>query len=94
MLSQGLYSSNPSNELLLLVSPSYLISLLIYTLCGKWNLGLKEGDIFTVTKIHPLVLNDGLGLEWWHILGLTAFIIIIGFLLLLFKIKRLTADEI
>ena len=94
-LSQNFFESDPSNQLLLLVVPSYIIGLLIYTLGGNWNLGLREGGIFNATgNITPLNLNDGIGLEWWHVLGVVSLVFIIGLSLLLFKIHRMTTNEL
>ena len=93
-LAQNFFEADPSNQLLLLAVPSYVIALLIYTLGGDWNLGLREGGIFSEGTIKPLLLNDGVGLEWWHVLGVVSIVIIIGLVLLLFKIHRMTTNEL
>ena len=93
-LSQNLYRSDQSNQLLLLVVPSYVIALLIYTLGGDMNLGLREGGVFSNAPITPLNLNDGIGLEWWHVLAVVIVVFLVGFFLLLFKIHRLTTNEL
>ncbi len=93
-LSQKFFQSDPHNHLLLLLVPSYVFALLIYTIGGNWNLGLREGGIFSSGNVTPLILNNGTGLEWWHVIGLVLLVLIIGLLLLLFKIHRMTTNEL
>ena len=93
-LSQSFYLSDPSNQMLLLLVPSYVISLLIYTVGGHFNLGYRPGGVFGGGPIEPLVLNDGIGLEWFHVIGVVLIVFIIGLLFLLYKIHRITTNEI
>jgi hypothetical protein len=93
-LSRGFYESDSNNEFLLLIVPSYLLGLLIYTLGGDWNLGLREGGVFNNGPIKELLLNDGIGIEWFHILGFVLIIFILGIGFLLFKIHRMTTENL
>jgi len=77
------------NELLILISPSNFLILLSYICLGDLNLGFSG-----MRGISPLVLNDGVGLEAWHVL-LQAFIFILVFsLYLAFKIKKMTTEKL
>lgn len=91
-LSIGFYVSNPNNQLLLLLVPSFLIALFIFTVAGDFNLGLM--DLTDPQKISPLILNDGIGLEWWHVIGLVLVILLVALFILLFKIHRMTTNEL
>jgi len=93
-LSQNFFASDQSNQLLLLVVPSYVIALLIYSIGGNWNLGIRESGIFGTGPITPLVLNDNIGLEWWHVITVVLVVFIVGLLFLLFKIHRMTTNEL
>ena len=93
-LAQGFYASDPSNELLLLAVPSYVIALLIYSLGGNWTLGIRPGGIFGSGPIQTLSLNDGIGLESWQPVILVSVVLLVGLALLLFKIHRLTTNEL
>lgn len=93
-LSQSFYESDQTNQLLLLLVPSYMIALLIYTLGGDMNLGLREGGVFSTAPTYPLILNDGIGLEWWHVLVVVFLVLLVGLAFLLFKIHRMTTNEL
>jgi hypothetical protein len=81
--------SDFENELLFLISPSNFLVLLSYVCLGDLNLGYRG-----MGGMAPLVLNDGVGLEAWHVL-LQAFILILVFsLYLAFKIKKMTTEKL
>jgi ABC-type transport system involved in multi-copper enzyme maturation permease subunit len=81
--------SDFENELLFLISPSNFLVLLSYVCLGDLNLGFNG-----MRGITPLILNDGVGLEAWHVL-LQAFILILVFsLYLAFKIKKMTTEKL
>lgn len=81
--------SDFENELLILISPSNFLVLLSYVCLGDLNLGFNR-----MRGTAPLVLNDGIGLEAWHVL-LQAFILILVFsLYLAFKIKKMTTEKL
>jgi len=87
------YLNNPDNELLLLISPSILLVLTAYLCLGDFNLGLNRG-LFSPEGVTPLVLNDGVGLEWYHIiLVLLAYVVVLGGILT-YKIQKLTTEEL
>ena len=74
------------NEFLILISPSNFLILLSYVCLGDYNLGL----LLNIS----LDLNDGAGLEYWHIY-LQAFILILVFsVYLAFKIRKMTTEEL
>ena len=79
------------NEFLLLVSPEFLFGLLAYVCVGDFNLAIRTmrgGDL------QPFFLNDGVGLEYWHVL-LVAFcyIAILGSFVF-YKVKKLTTEDL
>ncbi len=74
------------NEFLLLISPSAFLALVTYTCFGTYELKVGNDTL--------LDLNDGHGLECYHIFGFT-FVLIIGMtLFLLYKIKHITTEEL
>ncbi|MFV2014036.1 MAG: ABC transporter permease [Candidatus Heimdallarchaeota archaeon] len=89
--------SNPSNEFLILISPDYFLALLAYVALGDYDLGfggaVMHGDSDS-SGVNGLNLNDGAGLEYWHIYGITFAIIALFVPLLSWKINRLTTEEL
>ncbi|MFX0072090.1 MAG: hypothetical protein ACFFAO_13460 [Candidatus Hermodarchaeota archaeon] len=84
---------NIENEFLLLVSPSNFLMLLAYVCLGDYELGVRKGEGEKV-KYYELILNDGVGLEYWHVF-LQAFLLIIIFTLILtYKIWKMTTEEL
>ncbi|OLS27204.1 MAG: hypothetical protein HeimC2_13140 [Candidatus Heimdallarchaeota archaeon LC_2] len=97
IFAQGAINSNQSNEFLILLSPDYFLSLLAYVALGDTNLGFGGDYNFETdrrTGVQELNLNDGAGLEYWHIYGVTLAIIVLFSLLLTWKINRLTTEEL
>lgn len=91
LLSRGFYASDPSNQFLLLVVPTYVISLLIFILAGQFSVYVINP---TSGSLEPLLLNNGVGLEWWHVLLVVFLVILVGVSFLLFKIHRMTTNEL
>lgn len=92
---------DPSNEFLLLASPSTFLELLAYVCLGDLSLFFEGeamgwddeiGDV--IYQYTPLTLNNGLDLEWIHILGLYFGLVIVLFLFLIFRLRRLTTEAL
>ncbi|MFX1512797.1 MAG: hypothetical protein ACFFCQ_09445 [Promethearchaeota archaeon] len=82
----GLVSSQEeASEFLMLTCPSHFFTLLAYSILGEYELE-------SVGKLY--ILNDGKGLEHFHILGLTFILIVIMTVFLFFKLHRLTTEEL
>jgi len=79
-----------TNEFLLLLSPNNFLSLLAYSFIGDFELGVQAG--FGSTS--PLLLNDGLGLEAIHIIGIAFGLLLVLFTFLLYKIHGITTEEL
>jgi hypothetical protein len=90
-----------SNEFLLLVSPSNFLELLAYVCIGDFELwfqteegfGHGNGDDF-IFSYKKFSLNDGAGLEYFHIWGLASALILIMFAFLVFRLYRLTTESL
>ncbi len=91
LLSRSFYASDPSNQFLLLVVPTYVISLLIFVMGGQFSVYVSNPNS---GSLEPLLLNNGVGLEWWHVLLVVFLVILIGMSFLLFKIHRMTTNEL
>ncbi|MFX0114438.1 MAG: hypothetical protein ACFFB3_07810 [Candidatus Hodarchaeota archaeon] len=91
-----------SNEFLLLVSPSNFLELLAYVCLGDFDLFLQSWDQNGepgenngfISSYTPLSLDNGTGLEYYHILGATFALVIIMFLFLVFRLYRLTTEAL
>ncbi len=90
-----------SNEFLLLVSPSNFLQLLAYVCMGDTKLffstetdqwDTETGDY--ILAYTPFSLSDGSGLEAFHVLGSTLLLIIVMFIFLMFRLKRLTREAL
>lgn len=87
--------SDESNEFLLLLSPDIFLSLLAFVALGDYNLGLG-GESFDGINIPgaPFSLNDGAGLEYWHVYAAAFAWITLFTILLSLKINKLTTEEL
>jgi len=86
---------NMNNKLYLLISPSNFLTLLAYVCLGDYELGIIQGSTTTATlEIFPLNLNDGFSLEYWHVLLQAILIILIFSLILAYKLRKLTTEEL
>lgn len=79
------------SELFLLISPSFYLILLGYVCMGDFHLALDHWS-YQVPK--PFLLDDGYGLEYWHIILTTIAIIVVLTSILAFKIRKLTTEEL
>ena len=79
------------NEFLFLISPSNFLVLLAYVCLGDYELGVyhEEKD-----KVYKLNLENGIGLEYWHVLLQAFIIILILSLILAYKIWKTTTEEL
>ncbi len=82
MFGSIVWSISPSNEYLLLISPSNLLSALAYICLGDY-------EVWSHVTDKKIFLNDGSGLEFFHIFGTVCFLIIALFFLLILQMKRL-----
>ncbi|MHA2364179.1 MAG: hypothetical protein ACXAC7_09495 [Candidatus Hodarchaeales archaeon] len=80
-----------SNEFLLLMSPSTFLSLLGFIMIGDYELFIVNFD--TGSQI-PLLLNNNTGLEIYHVIGITLGLIAFFLVILLWKIHRITTEDI
>ncbi|MBD3253935.1 MAG: hypothetical protein GF383_02530 [Candidatus Lokiarchaeota archaeon] len=78
------------NEFLLLISPSNFLTLLAYVCLGDLNLGI----FVSFDEIKELDLNNGSGLEYWHIYLQAIILILIFSTYLAIRIKRMTTEEL
>lgn len=90
--------NNPNNQFLLLISPSTFLVLLAYVILGDNHLGIRNNqgggpNGFIRTKT-PLVLNDGTGLEYYHVLGLFLFYVLFFGGILAYRIRKLTTKDL
>ncbi|OLS22018.1 MAG: hypothetical protein HeimC3_32830 [Candidatus Heimdallarchaeota archaeon LC_3] len=86
-----IYQNNPSNEFLLLIPNDTFFTLLGFSITGIWRLIPVNLDI---DQRYVIDLNDGLGLEFYHIWGVVLMLILFFSLLLYFRLKRLTTKEL
>ena len=82
---------NLDNEFLLLVSPSNFLVLLAYVCLGDYDLGVRDEKR---EKFLELNLNDGVGLEYWHVFFQAFICILIFALILTYKIWKTTTEEL
>ncbi|MCY3414403.1 MAG: hypothetical protein INQ03_22340 [Candidatus Heimdallarchaeota archaeon] len=101
LIGTGIASANADNEFLLLISPSEFLVILAYICLGDLNLGINNGWGMDETTGEwypipptPLNLNDGAGLEYFHVLGIALGIIVIFSAYLYYKIKKMTGEEL
>ncbi|MFX1277766.1 MAG: hypothetical protein ACFFAT_22330, partial [Promethearchaeota archaeon] len=77
------------NEFLFLISPSNFLVLLAYACLGDNDLGVRDGKM--VLKLN---LDNGAGLEYWHIFLLAFIYILIFSLILAYKMWKITTEEL
>ncbi len=75
-----------NNEVLWLISPAQFLSLLAYVILGDQEIYATSGS--------RILLNDGIGLESVHVIGLAVGIIIVATVVLAYQIYRLTNREL
>ena len=85
IFGEVIFFMDPSNEFLLLISPSTFFALLGFVF-------LQENELFTATG-EQLILNDGSGLENFHVIGFAMVLILLMASFLYFKLRRLNTEE-
>ncbi len=85
---QLLIIQDRTNEFLLLLSPTHFLVLLAYVSLGDFSLGIGDG------RPEEFLLDDGSGLEYYHVIGTAIMLIISMACFLAFKINRLTTEEL
>ena len=79
------------NEFLFLISPSNFLALLAYVCLGDYDLGVYNENTDKVVKLN---LDNGIGLEYWHVFLQAFLIILILSLILAYKIWKTTTEEL
>jgi ABC-type transport system involved in multi-copper enzyme maturation permease subunit len=79
------------NEFLFLISPSNFLVLLAYVCLGDYDLGVWDDKKEKIVKLN---LNDGAGLEYWHVFLLAFLYILIFSLILAYKIWKTTTEDL
>jgi len=79
------------NEFLFLISPSNFLVLLAYVCLGDYDLGVYNEKTDKVVKLN---LDNGVGLEYWHVFLQAFLIILILSLILAYKIWKTTTEEL
>ncbi|MFX1512798.1 MAG: hypothetical protein ACFFCQ_09450 [Promethearchaeota archaeon] len=74
------------NEFLYLLSPSTFCALVTYSCFRTYELKIGHDTL--------LDLNDGSGLDFYHIFGLSFLLIMLMTLFLLYRVKRMTTEEL
>lgn len=78
-------------ELFLLIAPSIFFALLAYVCLGVYEVGIFDEVNY---RVYPLYLNDGVGLEYWHVLLQTFLIIFFLVVILVYKLQKLSTEEL
>jgi len=86
-----IYEGDPNNELLLLISPSNFLLLLAYVCLGDYDLGVRNNEEYIMVELN---LDNGVGLEYWHVFLVTIIYILILSLILAYKIWKTTTEEL
>jgi len=87
MINEG----DPDNEFLLLISPSNFLVLLTYVCLGDYDLGAWDGKRNEVVILN---LDNGAGLEYWHVFLAVFIYILILSLILAYKMWKTTTEEL
>jgi len=84
-------NADMDNEFLFLISPANFLVLLAYVCLGDYDLGVyhEEKD-----KVYKLNLDNGVGLEYWHVFLQVFIIILVLSLILAYKIWKTTTEEL
>jgi len=85
---------SPDNEFYLLISPSNFLVLLSLVCLGDYDIGIGRAGFDGFGQRKQLLLNDGSGLEFYHVYGLAFAYIFIFASLLYLKIRKLTTEEL
>ena len=88
-ISQIMIELDSENEFLILLSPVYFLALLAFICLGDFHLGR-----IVEWRTEPFLLDDGQGLEYYHVILTAVAIITILSLFLAYKIKKMTTEEL
>jgi len=91
IIGNSIAAADMDNEFLLLIAPSNFLVLLAYVCLGDYELGVLNLE---KEKILKLNLDNGVGLEYWHVLLQAIIIILILTLILAYKIWKTTTEEL
>jgi len=83
----------PDNEFYLLLSPATFFTLLTFVAIGDYKLWQSQDGGFGGDPV-PFLLNDGKGVEYWHVYGLYSILLLFFGLALFYKIRKLTTEEL
>ena len=89
----SLYALDQNNQFLLLLSPEIFLSLLAFVCLGDFNIA-RIVNTSQGSELQPLLLNDGIGIEYWHVLLTALGYIVVFSILLYYKIAKLTTEEL
>ena len=90
ILGRIIAENDMDNQFLLLISPSNFLVLLAYVCLGDYNLGVQKSE----DEFIKLNLNNGIGLEYWHVFFVAFLYIVIFSLILAYKIWKTTTEEL
>lgn len=91
IIGQAIAYDNLDNEFFLLVSPTNFLVLLAYVCLGDYDLGVWDEK---KEKFIELNLNNGVGLEYWHVFLQAILLILVFTLILTYKIWKTTTEEL
>ncbi|MHA2252995.1 MAG: hypothetical protein ACXAD7_21710 [Candidatus Kariarchaeaceae archaeon] len=87
-----------ADEKLYLISPSFFFALLAYVCFRDFNLGISTFEGFENDEVQisyeNFYLDDGGGLEYWHILFMAFSLIFLMSAFLSYKIRKMTTEEL
>ncbi len=91
IIGDMIHEGAPNSELLLLISPSNFLLLLAYVCLGDYDLGILQAKEYIVVTLN---LDNGVGLEYWHVFLVAFIYILILSLILAYKIRKTTTEEL
>ena len=91
IIGEAIAKDNLDNEFLLLISPSNFLVLLGYVCLGDYDLGVEDEK---KERYFELNLNNGVGLEYWHVFLQALLLILVFTLILTYKIWKTTTEEL
>ncbi|MHA2403495.1 MAG: hypothetical protein ACXADH_10935 [Candidatus Kariarchaeaceae archaeon] len=98
IIGLAVISDTGVNEKLYLLSPSFFFALLAYVCFRDFNLGISTFEGFENDEpqisYQNLYLDDGGGLEYWHILLVAFSLIFLMSAFLSYKIRKMTTEEL
>lgn len=89
-----IYRGAPNSELLLLISPSNFLILLAYVCLGDYDLGKGVWQTNEENIVVTLNLDNGVGIEYWHVFLVAFIYILVLSLILAYKMLKTTTEEL